>query len=54
MKVYQYGLYEYIRLSAHYIAGQASHSVDVELSGKLKWLPLNFEYHDMMRTGPMT
>ena len=24
----------------------------IELSGKTKWLPLNFGYHDVMRTAP--
>ena len=25
----------------------------IELGGKSKWLPLNFGYHDVMRTGPI-
>ena len=26
----------------------------IELGGKPKWLPLNFGYHDVMRTGTIT
>ena len=26
----------------------------IELGGKSKWLPLNFGYHDVMRTAPST
>ena len=25
----------------------------IELGGKLKWLPLNFGYHDVLRTAPI-
>ena len=36
--------------SAHKIATQSSHSVDIERGNNPKWLPLNFGYHDIMHT----
>ena len=40
-----------IRHSSHNFATQPSHSLD--RAGKPKWLPLNFGYHGVMRTGPI-
>ena len=37
----------------HHFSTQSSHFVEkagVELGGKPTWLPLNFGYHDVMRT----
>ena len=43
-----------IRYSSHDLGWQSSHSVDLAgWQAKLKWLPLKFGYHDVMRTSPI-
>ena len=43
-----------IRHSSQKFATQSSHSVDLSLGGKPKWLPLKFGYHDVLRTSPIS
>ena len=49
--VEQMGLCEYVIF--HTILPSSPVILWIELSDKPKWLPLNFGYHDVMRTGPI-
>ena len=47
----QWGLCEYVIV--HTILGGSPVILWISLGGKPKWLPLNFKYHDVMRTSPI-
>ena len=47
----EWGLNAYVII--HSISPPSPVILLIELGGKPKWLPLNFGYHDVMRTGPI-
>ena len=47
------GMREYVTVHTTHILPPGPINLWIELGGRPKWLPLNFGYHDVMRTSPI-